>query len=208
MEATRISDVRIARQSGRIPTAQWSGLLPIGASDSPVFVLDDGRRIISRVGAADALMGCSDTGNLDLGTLQGYIPGDADNPWIEFVFPHGGNTTVQGITAETFINICTACVQAPDVGAFETARKRQIATRASTLLAEFAKLGLVALIDEVTGYQHERAGDALRLKLRQCLEDEMRYKDGMVASEAAPELESGSVPRPHGIRYYDTGANW
>jgi hypothetical protein len=41
-------------------------------------------------------------------------------------------------------------------------------------LASCAKLGLVALIDEATGYQYARAEDALRIKLRAYLEEEMR----------------------------------
>ena len=37
-----------------------------------------------------------------------------------------------------------------------------------------AKTGLIALIDEVTGYQYARAEDALQVKLRAFLADEMR----------------------------------
>lgn len=38
--------------------------------------------------------------------------------------------------------------------------------RASFLLAACAKVGLDALIDEATGYQYDRAVDALRVKLK------------------------------------------
>jgi hypothetical protein len=37
-----------------------------------------------------------------------------------------------------------------------------------------AKLGLIALIDEATGYQYERAEDALQVKLRAFIADELR----------------------------------
>jgi len=41
-------------------------------------------------------------------------------------------------------------------------------------LAACADVGFIALIDEVTGYQYERADDALQIKLRLYLEEEMR----------------------------------
>ena len=41
-------------------------------------------------------------------------------------------------------------------------------------LAAFAKTGIEAAIDEATGYQYERAEDALRVKLKLFLEEEMR----------------------------------
>ena len=41
-------------------------------------------------------------------------------------------------------------------------------------LAAFAKIGIEAAIDEVTGYQFERAADVLQVKLRLFLEEEMR----------------------------------
>ncbi len=41
-------------------------------------------------------------------------------------------------------------------------------------MAACSKIGLIALIDEATGYQYERAEDALRFKLSVYLEEEMR----------------------------------
>jgi hypothetical protein len=41
-------------------------------------------------------------------------------------------------------------------------------------LASCAKVGLIALIDEATGYQYDRASDALQVKLRAFLTEEMR----------------------------------
>ena len=50
----------------------------------------------------------------------------------------------------------------------------QMAMNASMFLAACAKVGLEALIDEATGYQYERADDALQVKLRAFLADELR----------------------------------
>lgn len=42
------------------------------------------------------------------------------------------------------------------------------------LLGAFAKTGIEAAIDEATGYQYDRASDALQTKLKMFLEEEMR----------------------------------
>lgn len=111
---------------------------------------------------------------LGIGALKGYIPEDWHDNMIEFVIPGVQNKTVRGITADTFLDICRAYVRALDDGALTTDRQKDIAAKASMFLAACAKVGLTALIDEATGYQYERAEDALQFKLRLFLEEEMR----------------------------------
>jgi hypothetical protein len=45
-----------------------------------------------------------------------------------------------------------------------------MAVKASMFLSACAKVGLDALIDEATGYQYDRARDALEIKLRAYLD--------------------------------------
>ena len=80
----------------------------------------------------------------------------------------------RGITAERFLDICQAYVAALSANALTTDRQREIAIRCSILLASCAKVGLVALIDEATGYQYEREADALQIKLRAFISEELR----------------------------------
>lgn len=161
-----------------IPVAQWPGVLEVGNVELPVYVLEDGRRVISRTGATDVITGRKGGGNLEsylgVGALKDYIPEDWHDHMIEFSIPQVQNKTVRGMAAETFLDICRAYVQALDDGALLTDRQRDIAAKASMFLASCAKVGLVALIDEATGYQYERAEDALQFKLRLFLEEEMR----------------------------------
>jgi hypothetical protein len=161
-----------------VPVAQWPGILKIGSLELPVYVLDDGRRVISRTGATDVITGRKGGGNLEsylgVSALRGYISEDWSEQMIEFVLPGVQNKTVRGMAAETFLDICRAYVRALDDGALVTDRQRAIATKAGMFLAACAKVGLVALIDEATGYQYERAEDALQFKLRLFLEEEMR----------------------------------
>lgn len=160
------------------PVARWPGTLRIGDVELPVYVLDDGSRVISRTGATDVLTARKGGGNLEsyLGVeaLRGYIPHDLPGQMVEFTIPGVVNKTVLGISAETFLEICTAYVRALDDGRLQTDRQRTIAVKAGMFLASCSKVGLVALIDEATGYQYIRAEDALQFKLRMFLEEEMR----------------------------------
>jgi hypothetical protein len=106
--------------------------------------------------------------------LARYIPPDLPGLLVEFQLEEVVNKTVQGFSAETFIEICRAYVRALSDGALETDRQREIAIKASMFLASCAKVGLIALIDEATGYQYDRAADALRVKLKAFLAEEMR----------------------------------
>jgi hypothetical protein len=88
---------------------------------------------------------------------------------------------VRGLPADLVIEICQGFVRALEAGlqpesGFRalTPRQTEMAIKASMFLAACAKVGLDALIDEATGYQYDRARDALEIKLRAYLEDEMR----------------------------------
>lgn len=159
-----------------LPEARWWGALVIGEGELPCYVLDDGRRLVSRTGATSLLSGKSH-GNLGnyTGALRQYLPDDFQDQLIEFSIQGVTNKTVRGMTAETFLDICTAYVHARDDGeTLTTERQLELAAKAAMFLAACAKVGLIALIDEATGYQYDRAQDALQVKLRAFLEEEMR----------------------------------
>jgi hypothetical protein len=169
----------IRDEPSRVPVAKWQGDLVLSAGMSlPCFVLDDGRRVISRTGATGVLTG---TGSSDLESylraesLKPYMPENLPGQMIEFTLEGVViHKTAKGIEAETFLEISRAYVKALSEGALKTARQIEVAAQASMFLAACAKVGLIALIDECTGYQYERAQDALQFKLRLFLEQEMR----------------------------------
>jgi hypothetical protein len=76
--------------------------------------------------------------------------------------------------AETFLEICGGYVKAWQENALESDVQIAIAMRAAMFLAACSKVGLIALIDEATGYQYQRAEDDLQIKLKMFLLDEMR----------------------------------
>jgi|ERR1022692_3008751 hypothetical protein len=162
-----------------IPSARWPGVLTIGNVEIPVYVLSDGKRVISRTGATLVLIGKQGGGNLEsyvqVKALEGFIPAHLPERMIEFGMREVVNKSVKGIDAETFLEVCAGYVKAWQDGALASSEVQMgIAIRAAMFLAACSKVGLIALIDEATGYQYQRAEDELQIKLKMFLLDEMR----------------------------------
>jgi hypothetical protein len=162
----------------KVPEAKWPGILPIMDVEIPCYVLDDGRRVISRTGALAYLTDGKGGGNLEsylrVEVLKPFLPSDLDDQLIDISIPQVVNKDVRALTASAFIDICRAYSRARDTGALSSDSQVQIAIRASMALAAFAKNGIESAIDEATGYQYERAEDAIRVRLKQFLAEEMR----------------------------------
>jgi len=171
-----------------MPVARWRGSLNIIGLEVPCYVLDTGEKVIGRTSATELL-----TGIKGGGALEKYIGVRALEPFInsslvlERMVPfrllevEGLEKAVKGLPADLMIEICqgfVAALQASfDVDSPHpkmTDRQRQMALKASMFVSACAKVGLEALIDEATGYQYERAEDALQVKLRAFIADELR----------------------------------
>lgn len=171
-----------------MPIARHRGVLNIVGIEVPCYVLDNGEKIIGRTSATELL-----TGIKGGGALEKYLAVRALEPFInsnlvlERMVPfrllevEGLERAVKGLPADLLIEICQGFVaalqasMAPDSPHPKlTDRQRQMAMQASVFLSACAKTGLEALIDEATGYQFERAEDALQVKLRAFIADELR----------------------------------
>ena len=176
MDSPGYQSIQIGPVERPKPRAKWWGMLSIGEAEIPVFVLDNGVRVISRTAATGILTDNKGGGNLQsyLGVeaLKAYIPADLPGLLVDFEIDEVVNKQVQGFSAENFIEICQAYVRAHSEGALATDRQREIAIKASMFLASCAKVGFIALIDEATGYQYDRAADALQVKLKAFLTEE------------------------------------
>src|SRR5688572_23747889 len=90
-----------------LPVAKWPGTLVLGDLELPVYVLDDGRRVLSKTGATELLSDFKKGGSLKsyIGAeaLAEYLPADISEHFIEFVIPGSGRNGV-GMTAELFID--------------------------------------------------------------------------------------------------------
>ena len=81
------------------------------------------------------------------------------NP-IRFVRPGRGGKTAIGYEATLLVDICNMVLQARKEGQLPE-KDMALADRCEILMMGFATVGIIALVDEATGYQEERARDAL-----------------------------------------------
>ncbi|WP_313233983.1 P63C domain-containing protein [Delftia acidovorans] len=159
------------------PFAKWKGVLDLGGNPLDCYVLNTGQRVIALRGAIKAIA------NADSGDLAKFIGVAPLNPFInkdlvlaenlQFSIP-GTQLKGHGLTTENFELICRGYVQALYEGAKLTDRQKQIAIKCAVLTAGLTRTGLDALIDEATGYQYERAADALQMKLKAFIAEELR----------------------------------
>ena len=159
------------------PFAKFRGQLDLGGNPVDVYVLDTGERVISIRGAVKAMTG-QDAGNLveyiSIQGLKDFINKDLVLVESKDFFIPGTQFRGRGITAEQFEAILTAYVKALNAGTLTTPRQREIAITCAILSTAFLRVGIIAQIDEATGYQYVRAEDALQLKLRAFIADELR----------------------------------
>lgn len=74
--------------------------------------------------------------------------------------------------AHLFVDVCKAYVQARNDGVLKNPIQSQIADRLLLIMSAFAKVGIIAIIDEITGYQEVRERDALQKILDKFLKKE------------------------------------
>ncbi len=161
----------------KLPFAKWRGQIDLGGNDLDCYVLDDETRVLSSGSTTKAIA------NVERGSLQDYIGQKALKPFInkdkilqetiKFSIP-GTQWTAIGVTTEHFELICRGYVQALYEGANLTDRQKEIAIKCAILTTGLTRTGLDALVDEATGYQYERAEDALQIKLKAFIAEELR----------------------------------
>lgn len=161
-----------ARWGSKLPVATHTGILRIGELELPCFVLETGQRVLSRNGMVRAL-GMSKGGNLRNGgdRLTSFVAGDRIKPFVSeglarvigspvrFRTNHGGSEAF-GYDANALADICEAVLRYRASGAMQ-AQQQHLATQCEVLMRGFARVGITALVDEATGYQADRAKDAL-----------------------------------------------
>lgn len=157
--------------------------LKIGDSEIACYVLEDGRRVLSLGGMIKALgMSGGGAGGGEGDRLAKFTDGRSISPFvssglssritnpIRFRSPTGGSFAT-GYEAELLPEICEAVLEARQAGALQK-QQLHIAAQCEALVRSFAKLGIVALVDEVTGYQEDRDRDELHRILEAYLSEE------------------------------------
>lgn len=185
--------------AAKAAAARWSKAdLPVaeyGSSDRPLrileaeipcYVLSDGTRVLTQEGFLTAL-GRAKKAKGGTGASQGvdnlpaFLSANNIKPLIskeilesttpiEFRLPTGGRAF--GFKAELLPKVCNIYLMARDQNLILPSQKR-ITQQADMLVRGLAETGIVALVDEATGYQNVRARDALQAYLDKFLRKEL-----------------------------------
>lgn len=157
--------------------------LRVGDIDLTCYVLDDERRVIIQRGVLDALdMAQGTAGRGDGDRLTRFLATRALNPFVSrdlrdvITNPikfQAGSTMAYGYEATILADICDVVLEARREGKLHY-QQEHIADQCEMLLRSFAKVGIVALVDEATGYQYVRQRDALERLLEEFLSEELR----------------------------------
>jgi P63C domain len=170
-------------EASSLPRATHMGTLQIGDAEIPCAVLSDGTRLLTQAGFLQALGRSSKPKGRSQQVTDGLPPFlatrslkplitdeifDATVP-VAFITPTGGKAL--GYKAELLPRVCDLFLEARSAGLL-TGQQLPLAVQSEILVRSLAKVGIVALVDEATGYQSERDRDALHQLLEAYLSEE------------------------------------
>lgn len=180
----------LARWRSKKPIqATHAGVLKLGNIEMACANLPDGRRVVSEA-AMLAGLGRSysgyysqrDAASKHSAVYPRYLAPKVLKPFISSVLedlqiipyiPPGGGAVAKGLDAELIPEICAVWLKARDAGKLSGVQL-QTAAKAEIMVIALARVGIIALIDEATGFQYERQRDALQELLEEILSDKLR----------------------------------
>jgi hypothetical protein len=145
----------------KLPKALTQGTLKIGHVEIPSFVLDDGRRVISGRGITAAIgmkgRGQGVTRIPDHSTIKRYLSSSltvAIGSPIEWSgIGSRKSKPTAGYEGATLVAIAETILKARDAGNLKTEQEKRYGVFCEALMRSLAKIGIIALIDEATGYE-------------------------------------------------------
>lgn len=178
--------------------ARWSGTvlrathgsadhpLKIGDVEIPCYVLEDGTRVLSQRGLQTGIGMSISGGSFGEQRMVGFVDALAQkgvdvkdlaarirNP-LKFRFP-GGGRPAYGYEATILADLCDVILGAREMGpGYLHPQQAHIAKQCEILVRGFARVGIIALVDEATGYQKDRTRDALAKILEAFIDKELQ----------------------------------
>ena len=153
--------------------------LVIEGVEIPCYVLEDKTRVFVQRGMATGL-GMSPVGSGQRLTV--FVASKRLKPFISEELEVGINNPIRflaqtgiahGYPVDLFVELCKAILKAHDAGRL-TKQQVHIAERVRILRNALMGVAIIALVDEVTGYQDMRARDALAEILEEFIAKEKR----------------------------------
>lgn len=179
-----------ARWTTVLPKALGQGALKVGGSEIPCAVIDGEIRVLNQAGFLRAIGRSrspkSGTGVLTtVDDLPFFLQAEVLKPFIsaelrestKAIFYDGGSSRMVGYDARLLPQVCEVYLKYRD-HCLSTATKvpRQydhIVKACDVLMRGLAHIGIIALVDEATGYQEIRPQDALQAFLEKIIAKEL-----------------------------------
>lgn len=194
-KALKMADAK--KELAMLPKVTHPGTLKLIDQEIPCAVLEDGTRVLTQSDFMEA-MGMYYSGWIaknapeDSSIVPAEIPHFlAQKSLIPYVNKHLGHlqnivlkyrtdkgSAAHGIRAEIIPSICDIYIDADKEGNLGTRQKR-IAQKAMLLMRALAHVGIVALVDEATGYEKDKEKNALA-----------KILEAFVARELQPYLKT------------------
>lgn len=179
------------RWGNQTPEAHYDGTLAIGNLEFPCAVLSDGTRVLTemnfmkgmemyRSGALSIRREKRDDASakvplyLAFKNLAPYVEEHLGEEKVQpLKYRTTGGNVAHGIRADLIPKICNVWLDARRDGVLGP-RQLLVAERAEMLMRGLAQVGIIALVDEATGFQDVRARDALAKILEEFVSKELR----------------------------------
>ena len=208
------------------PKATHKGSISVGNVDIPCYVLEDGTRVITQRGMQTTI-GMSTSGGTGgahrtaqfVEQLTEKIQDSKDlavrmrSPLV--FYPPTGGMTGYGYEATILIDVCDLLLRARDHKILSPAQAKYAAA-ADIVIRAFAKVGIISVIDEATGYQEVRDKMALQAILDRFLRQELaawakRFPDEFYQQMfrlRGWEWKGMKVNRPQVVGHYTNDLVW
>lgn len=158
---------------------ECKGELKLGDFSIPCYVLENGTRVISGRGIQQSLKIVENKNSgtkigliLNNLTLKPFIFRNLDPAHFEPLECYDGVLKINGYEATVLVDICDGMLEARKHIEL-TDRQKIIADQCEVLVRSFAKVGIISLVDEATGYQYDRERFELQKILNAYISDEI-----------------------------------
>ena len=148
----------------------------------PCYVLEDGTRVLSGRKMQEALKMVDEGGSKSSGhRMTVFLNRKNISPFISKYLSVGtfkpiecydGKQKIMGYRAEVLADICDVFLEARKTVDLSP-RQQIIAEQCEILMRSFARVGIIALVDEATGYQYDRERNELQKILKAYISEEL-----------------------------------
>jgi hypothetical protein len=176
---------RTGKDRAHVPKADFGSPdrpLRVGELEIPCYVLDDGRSVVTQGGMLSALKMSPGTATKGGGDRIANFAGTKSiSPFISSVLSgmimdpirfKANGQLAYGYEATILPELCEAVLSARDAGKLNY-QQEHIAKQCDILVRAFARVGIIALVHEATGYQENRDREALQEILKRYISEEL-----------------------------------